>query len=300
MTSNLFDHAVFGADAPLDPNCWVFHYTTLGNARSIASTGSFRLGAMAAMNDPREYKATEPVTMRTSPSGGPSRNDIDTAIRAFVDRRLQMRVASFTTDAALGSPRSATRAAGRGYARPSLWAHYADCHRGVCLAFDRAEFTRLVNATFGDNFANGEVEYVDGIDPADCSGILDLDDVAHRGIDAVVGDHLRKHLGRLAFTKNADWSPEREWRCCVLDQLPSGHVEVGLLPGVVAGVVLGLDFPETGLNDVRDIADAFAIRPNVARAYVHQLNMIDVLPIDTAGATWRYFSPSELQTLGYL
>jgi hypothetical protein len=68
----------------------------------------------------------------------------------------------------------------------------------------------------------------------------------------------------------------------------------------VTGVVLGLDFPGTGLNDVRDIAKRFAIRPNVARTYVHQLNMIDVLPIDTTGTTWRYYSRSELQTLGYL
>jgi hypothetical protein len=296
----LFDHEVFGADAPVDPNRWVFHYTKLGNARVIASTQSFRLGAMATMNDPREYQAAEPVTMRTSPSRGLTRDEVDAAIRAFVGRRLEMRVASFTADAALGSPQSVARAAGRGYTRPSLWAHYADRHRGVCLVLDRAEFTRLLDATFADHFVNGEVDYVDGVDPDDWSGILDLDDVARRGIDTAVGDHLRTHLIRLAFTKNADWSPEREWRCCVLDQPAGGHVEVGLLPGVVTGVVLGLDFPETDLDDMREIADRFAIRPNVARTYVHQLNMIDVLPVDTTGASWRYYSRSELQTLGYL
>ena len=188
--------------------------------------------------------------------------------------------------ARLGAP---ARAAGRGFARPALWAHYADAHHGICLILDRSEFARRVHAKFAGSGAARDVTYVEGIDTSDASGVLDLDVVAVRGTSVAVRAHLRRHLEKLVFTKNSDWSPEREWRCCVLGQ-PAGDVDIELDGGVLCGIVTGLDVQDSDLDAVQYVCDEFHIRHNVAGTYLHQLNMIDVRPIDTSSSPWTYAS----------
>jgi hypothetical protein len=299
--TNFLEHDIFGFDAPADPARWVFHYTSLKSALAIASSKELWLGSMAAMNDPREYKVAEPVTMQiVGPGGAVVPVDERLAIDTLVARRLDMRVASFTADAASGAPKTAMRAAGRGYARPSLWAHYGDRHQGVCIVFDRAALVSQLNATLGTNALHDLVTYVDGIDPNDWSGILLLDDVPRLGVDAAVDRHIRQHADRLVFTKNEDWRAEREWRCCALGQSVGTTTAIPLPGGVVSGLVLGLDFDESNLAQAQHFSATFRVDQAVARTYVHQLNMIDVLPIDSTSATWRYYTNSELKSLGYL
>jgi hypothetical protein len=299
VTVNLFDHEIFGVDQPQDPHRWVFHYTTLQSATAIASSQTFRLGRMATMNDPREFKAPEPMTMATAAGRGLSSADVDQAIRLLVATRLQVAVASFAEDRADGADGTATRTTGRGYARPALWAHYADLHKGVCLVLDREALERELNANFAADALARTVAYVGAFDPNDWSGILDLDEVARLGVPTAVDQHLRTYLTELLFTKNSDWEPEREWRCCVLDQPSGATVDVHVPRGVVRGIVVGLDLSEPDLAEVQALARVFGIEDSVARTYVHQMNLIDVLPIDRTSATWRYYTLPGLQSIGY-
>jgi hypothetical protein len=300
VPDNLFEHEFFGASAPADPDRWVFHYTSLASAQLIASNGTLRFGRMRTMNDPREYKAVEPFTVTAGPGHGLTTQEVRHAIEALVATRLEMAVASFTADAASGNDATATRAAARGYARPSMWAHYADRHRGVCLVLERDALERQVRSLYGSECVAGRVEYVAGIDPMDWSSYLSLDDVATRGEAQAVEDHVRGNLQGLVFTKNSDWEAEREWRCCIVRE-PSGNpIFVPLTSTIVTGVVVGLDFAESDLSHLRNFANRFDIASTVARTYIHQLNMLDVLPIDTSTSRWRYYTQPELRGLGYL
>jgi hypothetical protein len=63
---------------------------------------------------------------------------------------------------------------------------------------------------------------------------------------------------------------------------------------------VGLSLTKGRLPAVQTVATAFGIADHVARAYLHQVNVIDVLPLDTSGTGWRDYTPTELHSLGYL
>jgi hypothetical protein len=56
MGTGLVDDPIFHCDGPVDPNRWVFHYTSLATAMMIATSGTLWLNPLSTMNDPREYK----------------------------------------------------------------------------------------------------------------------------------------------------------------------------------------------------------------------------------------------------
>lgn len=299
MGEALFEHPIFGTDAPVDAERWLYHYTTLGAATAIALTRKLRLSTMARMNDPREYKVAQPVTMQSGGSPGLPQSIVKEALRLFVERRLNIRVASFTADAAHDAPGTGMRAEGRGYARPPLWAHYADRHRGCCLIFDRQALSAELSAAYGAESRIGVVEYVEGRAPSDWSGMLDLDMVACLGVENAIDQFITSNLDYVVFRKNEDWRAEREWRCCVLGQPSETLTQLSLPDGIVQGIVVGLDLSVFDLITIQHIAEQFRIVPNVGRMYVHQMNFLDVLPINTSTATWRFYDRSGLQELGY-
>jgi hypothetical protein len=299
MSGNLLRHPIFGADAPADASRHVAHYTTLDAAAAIADSMSFRLSPMSRMNDPREFKSPEPMTFHV---GAPplSRTEIDAAIALVQQERLNVRAASFTIDMADGKADSSVRANGRAYARPSLWAHYGDKHRGVCLLFDRPALEAALSGAFGLDVVTRRVEYVHGFDPSDWGRYLDLNEVARLGIPAGVAAHLLQHRERIFFEKNSDWNSEREWRCCVFNQAPASTTQLPLAPGMVGGLLVGLDLAEAHLTEVERIASKLGLTDAVARIYIHQLNVLDVLPLNQSTSPWSYLTPPELRSIGYL
>jgi hypothetical protein len=144
------------------------------------------------------------------------------------------------------------------------------------------------------------VTYRSEFDPRDWSRYLDLDEVRRLGVAAAVDAHLAQHRARMFFEKNSDWEPEREFRCCVFNQPASSTTALPLPPGAVRGIVVGLDMPESALSDLKIIADMFHVTAAAARVYVHQLNVLDVHPLNREGTPWRFYSRRGLQDLGYL
>lgn len=297
MTMGLIDHPTFGFEAPADPNKCVFHYTSLASAVAIAQSMTFRLSPMSRMNDPREFKLAEPMTV--SMASGVSAADQAVLIRKIIERRLNIRAAAFTLDAADGKANSIPRADGRGYARPTMWAHYGDCHRGVCLVFNRVALEEALHRKFGADAFWERVRYPDYVDPADWSRYLILDEVRALGLDGAANRHFREYRSTLLFEKNVDWKGEREWRCCVDRQDRAGTATIDLTPAMVEGVVLGIDFAEADVPTVEPIAKAFDLDDVIAVAYLQQMNIIDVLPVNTDATPWRYCTDVELRSLGY-
>jgi Protein of unknown function (DUF2971) len=297
VPDSLMDHPLFGFDAPADPDRWVFHYTRLERAQLIAASGTLRLSPMSSMNDPREFRPPEPITMSIGSPRDPAL--VRAALDRLTQRRLNVRAASFTADAADGGADSIRRTNGRGYARPTMWAHYGDTHHGVCLAMNRQALTDSLVARFGDKVDCRTVRYSPGIEAANWARYLRLDDLDRLGPDALADQHFTDNVERLLFEKNNDWRGEREWRCCVDGQVPGVDAELALVPGIVEGIVVGIDFPAAELDTVERIAAALSVGTDVAVAYLHQMNVIDVLPINTDVIPWRYCTGPELQALGY-
>lgn len=290
-------HPIFGFDAPTDPDRWVYHYTALPTAVAIAGSGTFRFNPMAKMNDPREFKQLVVPVM--SMGGSLTRHQLVSTERIVNKRRLAVRLGAFTRDDAAGVGSSMVRTDSRGYARPMMWSHYARNHRGVCIVFERATLEDALTAKFGSELMVGDVDYSTLPAPTAWTPTLDASDVKTYG-EAIAADRFFNSYKReLLFTKNQDWSVEREWRVA-LDNQPNGVVDVHLPPGCIAGLVLGLSLRRADVPAIRAVATTFGIADHVSRAYQHQVNVIDVVPLDTSGATWRDYTRSQLQSLGYL
>lgn len=284
-----FDGSMFDA-GPVDPDAWVFHYTALDTAVRIAKSGALWLRSMRLKNDPREFKAPSPNTIRMHDLGdpGPSADAVQAFIEAVSAWRLAVCAGSFTLDRAEDGAGSGMRANGRGYARPAMWAHYADNHRGVCLVLERDALLRAATAEFGSAVAHGPVEYPpDPFNPMPAP--LDLNVLQVQGLDSAVEDHVRRHRGELLFRKNVDWAGEREWRCCITGQTSVDHVELDVTSAVV-GMVAGIALDDLGA--FRRVAEQFGITEHVAHAYLHQVNLIDVQPICQV-PDWRYLTQRE-------
>jgi hypothetical protein len=124
------------------PNPLVCHYTSLGGATGIALMKALAMSPLARLNDPRESRDIEINAYTSSSSRSMSPRSVPPhELLGFRDlvanRRRQVRVGCFTRDVRGPEPPygRARRADRRGFARPAVWAHYGDRHRGICLVW---------------------------------------------------------------------------------------------------------------------------------------------------------------------
>ena len=275
VTRTQWDSAsVFGRDQPTDPDQWVYHYTTVERAAAIALLGGFMLSPLDRLNDPRESKSRQVVTLTSSDLDGDpprvvTREERMSAEKALAARRSRVRVSCFTRDSDLGDPGSAKRSDARGFARPAMWAHYAAQHRGVCLAFDRATLIRHATKNFGDRVRLVEVNYMPGFDDA----LADAEMVNFDRLD--LDNHFLHTILPSLATKNTDWENEREWRIIIFDDDDTCVLPV---ENSVVGLVLGIDFRE----DMLPIAEALCSRFGLGDESVGAISMsnavLDVHP----------------------
>jgi len=198
---------IFGTRSDISFDQYIFHYTSVERCAAIGFTGSFALGPLTPMNDPRESQVRQVTTMR---SGGPgSVLDVTEEERAAFERELsrlraRVRLGCFTTDRTEGV--DSERDDWRGYANSRMWTQYAASHTGVCLVFDRAQLIATGNRIFGRAFHYGAVTYISGFDKA-----LHAAELADFDRPNPLLHHREKVIPSL-FVKNRDWAAEVEYR----------------------------------------------------------------------------------------
>jgi hypothetical protein len=257
----------------------LFHYTSASIAvESILRTGELRLGQFAFTNDPRESRRW--YMSASMPDG----YDLDTedffklSEEADGILRRSAKLACFTQD---DFPRDDSGGvSGRGFAHSSLWSHYGDEHRGVCIGLRRDLLTHLESALgmAGDYF-HGPVSYVDDASPPHQVTSVDLGQVEEFGLDAVLTVRISENWKQLFFTKDRDWETEREYRCVVLNTDPAPiYIDVS---DYVRLVVLGDAFPADQVATVHHAVEALGDvevaviryqngRPSLLPSLVHQ------------------------------
>src|SRR5690606_3793949 len=95
----------------------------------------------------------------------------------------------------------------RGWAHLSMWAHYGDSHRGVCLRFDRERLLAAFKAAEAGSVQQfyGAIKYrasMFGVGPYG----LDLGQILEFGVDATSLRYATQHKERVYFQKHADWA----------------------------------------------------------------------------------------------
>lgn len=286
-------HPMFGSGEPADPERWLFHYTSLASAAAIALTGDMLLSPLAVLNDPQEAAARPIMTITAGDLANRPRSVTDDERAAFEQTLEQLRgtirVGCFTRDAAIGSPSTAARFDGRGYARPRTWAQYGDGHTGACLVLDRQRLEVEAERLFGGRRRCEPVGYAAG-----------FDDVLHLA-ETVAFDrpdpdrHFRERVIGSLLRKNADWQGEREYRIVVWGH----HDVVCALPvaDAVVGLVLGVRFPAHQMPIARKIAERFDVVEDCALLMMNNA-VLDPHPLAGPDGKWHRWHDQDLRERG--
>ena len=133
-----------------------------------------------------------------------------------------------------------------------LWAHYADCHKGICL-----EFKVTDGKLFGCDFF--EVNYQE---PYPNFSLYDDVDMAW--------------VTRYFATKSSDWDYEKEWRICYKE---SGcqifpHQEL-------SGVILGAHLSKTNRKHIDDWLNRRKCNVRIYQAHEYEDRFgLDIIPVN--------------------
>lgn len=130
---------------------YLFHYTRRDRAFArIVPDGQLRFSPLDRLRDPLENK---PWTLGVAQYGGEVNNGVGLRARLAAgwalntlanSVRTRARILAFTHDA----PGYEDFAAfGRGWARASMWEHYAENHLGVCLVFDKERAVSAIGSS---------------------------------------------------------------------------------------------------------------------------------------------------------
>jgi Protein of unknown function (DUF2971) len=231
------------SDAP--ERKWIYHYTRVESFHKIIDSQKLRFSSADLLNDPRESKGNRSIEVRGEVGGSPEANKIlfreIQRIREVVSRvRENAFIGSFSVDAAGMAGRSE-----RGYAIPTMWAHYGDNHRGVCMVFEREKLVDSVVRQIGGVPHEGSLTYDADLASVPSFDFLQTKSKSDRELEAELALDYRN----LWFRKYACWSSEREYRIAIPKNNLDRYLEIPLNPGLI-GVCLGVDVAVKDANSV--------------------------------------------------
>lgn len=242
----------------IDESKSLFHYTTRDAALgSILPSRRFRFSSFDAMRDPFENQDW------ALPGGGAIRDaDSDKADRRYFEFlhianavKRRARLAAFS---AAGESDGFFN--NHGWSRASMWQHYGEAHRGVCLVFDRE---LLISAASDSLRAAGlpspyfkpvkyelDFRYDPTIELSE--EVVSLDGSA---LKEFVFRFVEDHHEDLFYRKSRDWSNEMEYRFVVtapdyFDQPVEVNIEKAL-----TGIIVGARFPDWAVSGALEIAN---------------------------------------------
>jgi hypothetical protein len=127
-----------------------------------------------------------------------------------------------------------------GYNMPRMWAQYAENHRGVCIEFDKKEFTEKIKCSFNPIFY-GYVAYKSQFKFIN----IDLDKLDDK---EYLKNFMIKNRTQLFFIKHKDWSTEHEFRFLYCGT--NGYAVH--LRKLIKGIYLGINFNDHYYQMIKD------------------------------------------------
>ena len=223
-------------------NDLVFHYTSVESAFNILDQNYMRFGHLTNTNDPYEQELWGIMVIKKDGEG--FRADDELSIVTQI--RKACRLLCLSHDSYNQEFDQVLCGVGRGWAIPSLWAHYAERHQGVCLAFGRSQLLKSTykKAQEQDTIIASDVVY--GNPPQIEEDYLYMvleenkvqDNSSH--IHQAVMEHMRSNANDIFFHKDVSWVSEREFRILVISD-PAQEFGIQIDSSLV-GLVTGSRF----------------------------------------------------------
>jgi hypothetical protein len=108
------------------------------------------------------------------------------------------------------------------YMNTTMWSHYADKHRGICLVFALADSCPLENEIYWKRMNMSQVYY---------TNLMPVNYLKSK----------EEAIKNLFFTKSNEWSYENEWRMFILEDVKFMKFKPEFLKGVIFGANVSED-----------------------------------------------------------
>ena len=199
----------------------IYHYTTFATFLDhILTTGKLKFGDFINANDPKEFVRS----VKMIPECGVNLLDKNIDISNIIHKKLcEYQYISCCID----------KNDIAGYKIPSMWAHYGECHQGVCIEIDTDKIDEK------DILFQQEVDYID-FKPIEGYGAESSDETLKQDVNT----YITQNKDILFFSKFPCWKYEQEYRFIKLNETSkSVYIDIS---NAITAVYCG-----TKMNDLR-------------------------------------------------
>ncbi|MBO6573067.1 MAG: DUF2971 domain-containing protein [Balneola sp.] len=189
----------------------VSHYTKLETAVfDIIPTNKIKFTTQEKNNDPHEYRKDLGTII--------IRDEIDSEFTSKGESLLKDNLKVFSTS--ISSPQKRkpehTSLTNCSFGNVMMWAHYGNNHKGIVLLFEKKDLEKKLREEYSRVFVE-EVNYKD----VSNTNYTIKHDSQKRLIDNIY-DELEKDKGNRFFSKQNEWSCEKELRWVILNENKKG------------------------------------------------------------------------------
>jgi hypothetical protein len=204
---------------------FLYHYTNATAAKKILDTQQLKFGHVHRSNDPFEI-----LSNRYSHLDFPNKKSEDYMLKLDAYIKREMSFGCFGIDASRI----------RGDEKWTMWAHYANNHKGACLVFNKWKLLSKIK----EQIKSPLFHYINYTNSFRLHPNI-FDDNSNKSIESFI----KKFQTPLLFTKHEDWEVENEFRIVVLR--PDFSIPV---IDCINRVILGPEISTIARNEIKNIA----------------------------------------------
>jgi hypothetical protein len=188
---------------------YIYHYTKTANLFLILPEMRLKMSRLSETNDPREK-----VHSFDGIFHGPKHE--------YSSNRCILLIENFMNNAPAISCFSGDTSNKNGFDLPTMWAHYAENHEGICLKINTQKFL------FENKNIKCAFDKMDYISKAEFNRF----EISEKTTENEI-------LKKLVFRKRDDWSSENEWRLFSMEGEEYCSIKKSL-----EAIILGLEFDQ--------------------------------------------------------
>ena len=197
--------------------------------------------------------------------------------------KKDIKILCFAQDYIPGDNEAFIRDSGRGFAKPRMWAQYADNHQGVCLAFNKNKMIEYFNEKYNRYFYKYQpvrYKFEKYHNRRDCEAYTLLSSEFqeyNNDVKKIVFNRREKYYDMYYFFKHPDWQEEREYRF-LLDYSKDTYPIIEI-DGLLEGIILGERADEEMKKPREILTNIFENKPRIGKLIWNNMGYICV-PID--------------------
>ncbi len=248
----------------LDPDEYIYHYTSFETALKIIYSDQFRLSPLSNTNDTTEQKPRIKYDFSVKSK---KKKDIDVFEKYWSQWTTHSKLLCFSRDLpkddAVINNGDIFDVAGRGFALPRMWAQYAKNNSGVCFIILKKPFVTEIQKAYPGAICK-DVTYSDWSNGFSISENLfeELITVISHDYDSPYAQTFLQDNSDFAdyayFSKLIDWKSENEYRILVPSS-KEGYLYIEGVRNCLAGLVLGESMDSSLIKTMRVAATQFHI-----------------------------------------